>query len=116
MRAVASGEDLARLREQARRVEAESGLIRYVRELAGKTRSSPKLALGGGPRASINLLLAAKGLAALRGRAFVTPDDVKQMAKPVLRHRLILQPEAELEGLDSERVVEQVLDQVPVPR
>jgi MoxR-like ATPase len=116
VRAVASGDDLARLRGEARRVEVEPALLRYIRDLVGKTRSSPKLALGGGPRASINLLLAAKGLAVLRGRAFVTPDDVKQMAKPVLRHRLILQPEAELEGLDAERVVEQVLDQVAVPR
>jgi MoxR-like ATPase len=116
VRPVATGADLARLREQTRRVEADAALIRYVRDLVTRTRTSPKLALGGGPRASINLLLAAKALAVLRGRAFITPDDVKAMAKPVLRHRLILQPEAELEGLDVERVVDQVLDQVAVPR
>ena len=67
-------------------------------------------------RAAIALLLTSQVIAALRGRDFVTPDDIKRMAKPVLRHRLILRPEAEIEGYTNDRVVEDVLTRVPVPR
>ena len=116
VRAVANRDDLQRLRDAVRKTVCEDGLIRYVRDIVGKTRGSRKIALGGGPRASIFLLGASKALAVLRGRAFVTPDDVKAMAKPVLRHRIILEPEAELEGLDRETAIDQVLEQVPVPR
>jgi MoxR-like ATPase len=116
VRAVATRDDLVALRDASRKIDCDDALIRYVRDLVGKTRGSSKIALGGGPRASINLLLASKALAVLRGRAFVTPDDVKAMARPVLRHRIILEPEAELEGLDRETAIEQVLEQVPVPR
>jgi MoxR-like ATPase len=116
VRAVATRDDLARMRDAVRRTACEDAIIRYVRDIVGKTRASRKIALGGGPRASIFLLAASKALAVLRGRAFVTPDDVKALAKPVLRHRIILEPEAELEGLDREAAIEQVLEQVPVPR
>jgi MoxR-like ATPase len=64
----------------------------------------------------VALLLAAKALAAIRGKAYVTPDDVKAIAAPVLRHRLILKPEAEIEGFSADRIVEDLLAQVPVPR
>jgi MoxR-like ATPase len=116
VRAVATREDLIALRAQARKVECDAAIIRYVREVVGKTRDSTKIALGGGPRASIYLMLASKALAVLRGRPFVTPDDVKAMAKPVLRHRITLEPEAELEGLDRETAIDQLLEQVAVPR
>jgi len=116
VKAVATRDDLIALRDAVRRTTCEDALIRYVRDIVGKTRSSRKIALGGGPRASINLLGASKALAVLRGRGFVTPDDVKAMAKPVLRHRIVLEPEAELEGLDKESAIAQVLEQVPVPR
>ncbi len=116
VRPVATRDDLMKLRDATRRIGCEDAIIRYVRDIVGKTRGSQRIALGGGPRASINLLLASKALAVLRGRPFVTPDDVKAMAKPVLRHRLVLEPEAELEGLDKEMAVDQVLEQVPVPR
>ena len=116
MRPVASRDDLIGLRNATRKTDCDEAVIRYIRDLVAKTRASQKIALGGGPRASIYLLLASKALAVLRGRPFVTPDDVKAMAKPVLRHRLVLEPEAELEGLDRDTAVEQILDQVPVPR
>ena len=80
------------------------------------TRGSPSLLLGAGPRAAIYLLLATKAVAALRGREFATPDDVKKAAVPVLRHRILLRPDAELEGLTHDQVVRKILDQVKVPR
>ncbi|HVY63063.1 MAG TPA: MoxR family ATPase [Planctomycetota bacterium] len=116
VRAVANAEDLLAIRAAVRRVECEDGIIRYIRDIVGATRKSQKIALGGGPRASINLLLSSKALAVLRGRGFVTPDDVKAMAKPVLRHRIVLEPEAELEGLERDQAIEQVLGSVAVPR
>jgi len=116
VRAVATRDDLVRLRDQVRRVDCDEAIIRYVREVVGRTRRSQKIALGGGPRASINLLLASKALAVLRGRGFVTPDDVKALAKPIMRHRIVLEPEAELEGLDRDTAIDHVLEQVAVPR
>ncbi len=111
-----SPEHIARARAQIQLIRAEPALLRYVRQIVHATRSSPSLLLGGGPRASINLLVCAKVAAALRGRDFVTPDDVKFMAYPVLRHRLILDPEIELEGVTTEEVIGQLLASVEVPR
>jgi MoxR-like ATPase len=97
-------------------VAVEPAVIRYVRQVVAATRQSPVISLGGGPRASICLLLASKAAALLRGRSFATPDDVKAMSGPVLRHRIALAPDAELEGLTPDRAVRQVLDRVEVPR
>ena len=80
------------------------------------TRENRHLTLGASPRAAITLLLTSKTLAAMRGRDFVTPDDVKQMAPPVLRHRLMLRPESEIEGYTTDRVIESILQSVEVPR
>jgi MoxR-like ATPase len=85
-------------------------------QIVTTTRRSSRLTLGGSPRASISLLMTSKVLAALRGRDFITPDDVKELAYPVMRHRLILKPEAEIEGFTTDRVIEQVLNEVVVPR
>ena len=81
-----------------------------------RTRDWPAIALGASPRASASLLLVAKGYAAREGRDFVIPDDVKEAAVPVLRHRLRLRPEAELEGIDTDRVVADVLAATQVPK
>ncbi|MGD8624076.1 MAG: MoxR family ATPase [Anaerolineae bacterium] len=108
--------DVARCRQEVAAVTVEPGILEYVTEIAVASRRSPDLILGASPRASIYLLLASKTYAALQGRAFVTPDDVKYLAAPVYRHRIILKPEAEIEGLDADAVVRRVLGRVEVPR
>jgi MoxR-like ATPase len=94
----------------------EPSVIGYIRRLIGATRTSPRIRLGAGPRAGVHLLLASKALAALRGRSFVTPDDVRYLAGPVLRHRLLLSPDAELDGATPAEVLKEVVSNVEVPR
>jgi MoxR-like ATPase len=101
---------------EVRRVKIESALYDYLLAIAGRTREWPSLTLGASPRATIGLMLVAQAYAALDGRDYLIPDDVKQAAPPVLRHRLILKPEAELEGFDADRIIADVLAAVPVPR
>jgi MoxR-like ATPase len=91
-------------------------LTHYVVELVRATRKHPSVLVGAGPRATQSLLLSSRAYAALQGRDFVTPDDVKTMALPVLEHRLILRPEFELEGLAVSEVVDKILQEIAVPR
>ncbi len=97
-------------------VVVDRSIIDYIVAIVEATRVSEDLSLGASPRASIGLLLAGKTLAAFRGRGYVTPDDVKALCLPVLRHRLLLKPEAELDGLTADRIIESILGRVPVPR
>jgi MoxR-like ATPase len=97
-------------------VGIEPPVLTYVRKLVAATRTSPRIRLGGGPRAAVHLLLAAKSLAALRGRGFVTPDDVRFLAGPVLKHRLLLSPDAELDGATTADALKEAMDAVEVPR
>ena len=107
---------LARARREIRAVRVEPAIFDYLLAAVRRTREWPAISLGASPRASTSLLLVAKALAAREGRDFVVPDDVKEAAIPVLRHRLVLRPEAELEGLDPDRVVREVLEATPVPK
>lgn len=116
LRALLSPQQLTAVRQHIQSVRVEPGILRYITDLGAASRESRELFLGGSPRASVALLQAAKTHAALMGRAFVTPDDVKAMAAPVYRHRIILRPEATLEGLDADRVLTRLLDSLPVPR
>ena len=97
-------------------VTATPDVLGYVVDLCRATRSSPSLSLGVSPRGATALLAAAKAWAWLSGRDFLTPDDVKALARPVMRHRISLRPEAELEGVSADGVLEGVLSSVPVPR
>ncbi|MBI4576696.1 MAG: AAA family ATPase [Planctomycetes bacterium] len=116
IRRVLGREELSGLRAAVRSVHAEGALLGYVRRVVAGTRESPDVVLGAGPRASVCLLLAAKAAAAMAGRDFLTPDDVKRVGTAVLRHRVLLQPEMELEGTTSDDVVQAVLDRTEVPR
>jgi MoxR-like ATPase len=107
---------ISRFRQQVSQVGVEDGIITYVQSLMEKTRRSPNLFLGASPRGGIALLRTSQCLAALEGRGFITPDDIKRMALPVLRHRVILRPEAELEGLTPDRVLSRIMEGIPVPR
>jgi MoxR-like ATPase len=103
-------------RRELRDLKLEPSLVRYISEIARRTRSWPSVSLGASPRAAISLMLVAKALAALNGRDYVIPDDVKAATLPALRHRLVLRPEAELEGFDTDRVLADVLAAVEVPK
>jgi len=113
---VTTVDELVALRKVVSSVVAEEPIVDYIAKLVRKTRENRMLILGASPRASIWLLLGSKAQAALSGRNFVIPDDVKRLAAPVLRHRLILRPEAEIEGVTPDRVVESTLAEVEVPR
>lgn len=108
--------ELPTLRQEVRAITVEEGILRYITQLANASRRSPDLMLGGSPRASITLLLAAKTYAALQGRSYVTPDDIKYVLAPTYRHRIILRPEAEIEGLDADAVIRRIAAGVAVPR
>ena len=107
---------LAAARREVRAVRVEPAIFDYLLAVVRRTRAWPTIALGASPRASTGLLLVAKAFAAREQRDFVIPDDVKEAALPVLRHRLVLRPEAELEGLDADRVVRDVLAATQVPK
>jgi len=109
-------EVLQQARAELRQLTVEQSLLGYISEIARKTRSWPSVSLGASPRAGISLMLVAKALAALSDRDYVIPDDVKAAALPALRHRVVLRPEAELEGLDTDRVLTDVLASVEVPK
>ncbi len=109
-------EKVLQLRRRLGDVRVDESLYEYVVRVVAGTRNHRHLTLGASPRASLAFLRTSKVVAAMRGRDFVTPDDVKRMAKPVLRHRLILKPEAEIEGVAADDVVDQVLAEVEVPR
>ena len=94
----------------------EGKIMKYIAEIVMNSRNHPHLFLGGSPRASIAILNASKALAAINGRDFVIPEDVKEVVKPVMRHRLILTPEREMEGISTDDVIEMILKTVEVPR
>ncbi|HKP69380.1 MAG TPA: MoxR family ATPase [Pyrinomonadaceae bacterium] len=107
---------IQRCRLEVRQMRMEPGVQKYIVEIVRKTRSHPTILYGASPRASIALLLCSKALAAVRGRDFPTPDDVRDVALPVLRHRLALRAEAELEGATTDAVVSDIIRTVEVPR
>ena len=116
LRAVAGPEDLRAAREQVDATAVGDDVIGYVVAIVRRTRELPSVSLGASPRAAVHLLGAAKAAARLDGREYVTPDDVARMAVPVLHHRLVLTPEAELERFTPDAAVRNALDAVPVPR
>jgi MoxR-like ATPase len=116
VRAVAGPDELRAARASVDETQVAAEVLDYVVAVVRRTRELPSVALGGSPRATVHLLGAAKAAARLAGRDFVTPDDVARMALPVLRHRLVLTPEAELERYTPESAIRGALDAVPVPR
>ncbi len=109
-------QDLRELREQVGAVLMREELIGYLVDIVRATRQHESVLVGAGPRATQALITASRAYAAISGRDFVTPDDIKVMALPVLEHRLILRPEFEIEGLTVPEVIQQILQQISVPR
>jgi MoxR-like ATPase len=116
LKAIASVEQILQARQAAKAVKVEEPVLDYLLAVVQRTRQHPDLALGASPRAAVAWLQVSKAQAWLSGRDFVTPDDIKAIASPLLRHRLILRPEAQLDGLKIDSVIGSVLSQVPVPR
>jgi MoxR-like ATPase len=107
---------LAVAQNEVRAIRIEATLYDYILAIVRRTREWPSLILGASPRAAISLMLVAQAYAAIEARNYLIPDDVKQAAVPVLRHRLILKPEAELEGYEADRIITDILAAVPVPK
>jgi MoxR-like ATPase len=116
VRPVVDAGALRAARDEVDATEVSDEVVGYVVALVRRTRELPSVSLGASPRAAVHLLGAAKAAARLAGRAYATPDDVARMAAPVLRHRLVLTPEAELERATPERAIRAALEDVPVPR
>jgi MoxR-like ATPase len=113
---VVSEDQLERLRHTLSEVLVKPELIAYLVDIVRETRQHDSVLVGAGPRATQALLLASRANAAIDGRDFVTPDDIRTLANGILEHRLILRPEFEIEGTDTLSVIRKILDQVPVPR
>jgi MoxR-like ATPase len=107
---------LIAMRQAVQTIRASDAILDYIVDLVRATRERPSIAFGASPRAATMLTTASRAYAALAGRDYVLPDDIKALAVPALRHRVVLAPGAEIEGLSTEAVVRQIVDQVPVPR
>lgn len=103
-------------REKVKSVHIESNLISYIAQIVNQTRNNSALFLGASPRASLAILMSAKAFAAMNGRDFVTPDDIKSVCEPVLKHRIMLTPEKEMEGMTANEIIKQLIAKVEVPR
>ncbi len=113
---VLTAAELKKYQAEVRKVYIESKLVEFIARIIAKTRDNPDLYVGASPRASIALLNASKALAAIRGRNFVTPDDIIFASKPVLRHRIVLTPEKEMEGVSANQVIENFMKNIEIPR
>jgi MoxR-like ATPase len=113
---IVSPADIQHFRSLVQSIIVEPRLIEYIARIINETRNNPALYLGASPRASLALLRASKANAAIKGRDFVTPEDIKEMASPVLRHRIILTPEKEMEGITADELIDSILKSVEVPR
>lgn len=113
---VLSAEQVRELRSKVQEIHLEPNLIKYIARIVHDTRENQSLYLGASPRASIAILNASKAMAAINGRDFVTPEDIREVAPPVLRHRIILTPEREMEGTQAGEVVDEIIRKIEVPR
>ena len=113
---VLTADQIHGFRQFAQQVHIEKNLLTYIAQIIQETRNNPMVFLGASPRASIAILMGAKSYAMINGRDFVSPEDIKFTALPVLRHRIILSPEKEMEGVSADEVVKQIVDKIEVPR
>lgn len=116
VQAALSATQIQELRKQVRTIHVEEKLISFITTIVANTRNHKSIYLGASPRASIGILNGAKALAAMRGRDFVTPDDIIHVIPPVLRHRIVLTPDKEMEGASTDDVIQQIITSIEVPR
>jgi len=113
--AITSGEELLAAQKLMNMVYIDDRILKYIRDIVIKTRNHPQISLGCGPRASLVLMKCSKARAAILGRVYVTPDDVRSLVVPALNHRILLKPETELEGLDVKTVIKNIIEDIPIP-
>ena len=113
---VLSAKQIAEYQDVIKQIIVEDNLLKYIATIVDNTRTNANLYLGASPRASIAIMDASKALAAINGRDFITPEDIKKVASPILAHRIILTPEREMEGFTSEKVVQQLIETIEIPR
>jgi MoxR-like ATPase len=113
---VISPQQMASLKVQVRNILVEEKLIGFITTIVSNTRNHKSIYLGASPRASIGILNGSKALAAMRGRDFVTPDDIIYVTPAVLRHRIVLTPEKEMEGTSTDEVITQIVQGIEIPR
>lgn len=116
IQSILQSQQLAELRKKTHQIHVEDKLLEYIAQIILQTRNNKSLFLGASPRASVALLNSSKALAAIRGRDFVTPEDIQELAPAVLRHRILLTPEHEMEGATPDDIVAQLLQKIEVPR
>lgn len=109
-------DELKNLRKTIENIQIKEDLIDYIARIVSDTRNSPDIFLGASPRASINIMKSSKAFAALNGRDFVTPDDIRKVSEPVLNHRVILSPEREMEGVKTSQIIRELIAKIEVPR
>ncbi|HEX8023089.1 MoxR family ATPase [Mucilaginibacter sp.] len=114
--AVLSATDITEIRQQVRALHVEPKLLEFAAKIIHESRNSKSVQLGGSPRASLAIINAAKALAAIKGRDFVTPEDIIYVAAPVLRHRIMLTPDKEMEGVTPDEVIAQIIQKIEIPR
>ncbi len=113
---VLSASQIAEYQNTIRKIRIEPNLLRYIAAITDNTRNNANLYLGASPRASLAIMNTSKALAAMNGRDFVTPDDIKKVVPSVLRHRMLLTPEREMEGITTDKVVQQIIETIEIPR
>jgi MoxR-like ATPase len=113
---VLKAEQLVSLRKQVKNIVIEEKLLQFIARLVHQTRNHKSIYLGGSPRASLAIMNASKAYAAINGRDFVTPEDILEVVPPVLRHRIILSPDKEMEGVSEDAVIRQIIQTMDIPR
>lgn len=113
---VLNSEQINQLRQQVKEIHIEENLQKYIVQIVQSTRNHPGIILGASPRASVAVMMASKAISAIRGRDFVTPDDIKEVIIPALHHRLILTPEKEMEGILPKQIIAQIIEGIEIPR
>ncbi len=113
---VLSAADIEAYRTTIMQINVETKLLEFIAKIVNETRNNPSLYLGASPRASLNILKAAKSMGAIKGRDFITPEDIIEVAPHVLRHRIILSPEKEMEGITADELIEKIIKSIEIPR
>ena len=113
---VLSADDIEAYRNTIMEIKVETKLLEFIAKIVNETRNNPSLYLGASPRASLNILKAAKSMGAIKGRDFITPEDIIDVAPHVMRHRIILSPEKEMEGITADELIEKIIKSIEIPR
>ena len=116
IQAIFSADEIKEFQKIVQEVIVEPKLFEYIAAIVHATRNNPSLFLGASPRASLSILNSAKALAAINGRDFIIPEDIKYVAIPALKHRIVISPEKEMEGLTSKQIIEQIIESIEIPR